>query len=119
MSLDDLREYVWKRLPMRRYMVGRRVVNDLVTLAVENWEGEYLGHADTEEGREIVGMSIASRVKRAHQWQSGKEPQEYSMIWMLMLGAVVSGVVQVLIRWWFERQTNRVLMAGWQQELTR
>jgi hypothetical protein len=100
-------------------MVGRRVVNDLVTLAVENWEGEYLGHADTEEGREIVGMSIASRVKRAHQWQSGKEPQEYSMIWMLMLGAVVSGVVQVLIRWWFERQTNRVLMAGWQQELTR
>jgi hypothetical protein len=119
MILDDLRDYVWKRLPMRKYMVGRRVVDDVTTLAIENWEGEYLGHAQSEEGREIVSMSIASKVKRAHQVFSGREPQEYGIFWTLVLGAVVNAVVQILVRWWSERQVHRVLMAGWQQELTR
>ena len=119
MILDELQEHVWQRLPMRKYMVGRKLVNELTLLAIENWESEYLGHAASEEGRDIVAMSIAGRVKRAHQWQSGKEPQEYGMLWMLVLGAVVSAVVQILVRWWMERQVHRVLMAGWQQEMTR
>jgi hypothetical protein len=119
MSLDDLDEHVWKRLPMRKYMAGRATVRDLTRLAVENWEGEYLGHANSEEGRDIVAMSIASRVKRAHQWQSGREAQEYGVFWTLVLGAVVNAIVQVLIRWWMERSSHRVMMAGWQQELTR
>ncbi len=119
MILDDVKEHVWKRLPMRKYMVGRGMVDTLTLLAIENWEGEYLGHATSEEGREIVAMSIAARVKRAHQWQSGKEPQEYGLFWMLVLGAVVNAVVQILVKWWLERQVNRVLMAAWQQELTR
>jgi hypothetical protein len=119
MILDDLKEYVWKRLPMRKYMVGRHVVDDLVTLTIENWEAEYLGHATSEEGREIVAMSIAAKVKRAHQLFSGKEPQEYGIFWTLVLGAVVNAVVQILVRWWWDRQVNRVLMAGWQQEMTK
>lgn len=100
-------------------MVGRRLVDTLTLLTVENWEGEYLGHATTEEGRDIVVMSIAGRVKRAHQVFSGREPQEYGIFWTLVLGAVVNAVVQILVRWWMDRQAHRVLMAGWQQELTR
>lgn len=119
MILDDVKEHVWKRLPMRKYMVGRKLVDELTLLAIENWEGEYLAHASNEEGREIVSMSIAGRVKRAHQWQSGKEPQEYGMFWTLVLGAVVNAIVQILVRWWTERAVNRALMAGWQQEMTR
>ena len=119
MTLDEIHEYVWSRLPMRKYMAGREAVRDLVTLAVENWEGEYLGHATSEEGREVVAMSIAARVKRAHQVMSDKEPQEYGMLWTLLLGALVNAVVQILVRWWLERQSHRVLMAGWQQEMTR
>ena len=46
MTRDELYEHVWRRLPMRKYMVGRETVHDLTTLAIENWEGEYLGHAD-------------------------------------------------------------------------
>lgn len=119
MTRDELDEYVWKRLPMRKYMAGRRVVDDLVALAVENWEGEYLGHAASEEGREVVAMSIAARVKRGHQLLSGKEPQEYGMMWMLLLGALVNAVVQILVKWWLERQSHRVMLAGWQREATR
>jgi hypothetical protein len=119
MILDDVKEHVWKRLPMRKYMIGRQTVDQLTLLAIENWEGEYLTHATSEEGREIVSMSIAGRVKRAHQWQSGKEPQEYGFLWTLLLGALVNAVVQILVKWWLERQVNRVLMAAWQQELTR
>jgi hypothetical protein len=119
MTRDELYEHVWKRLPMRKYMVGRETVHDLTTLAIENWEGEYLGHAESEEGRDIVAMSIAAKVKRAHQWQSGRDPQEYGFFWALVLGAVVNAIVQIIVKWWLERQVNRVLMVAWQQELTR
>jgi hypothetical protein len=27
--------------------------------------------------------------------------------------------VQIIVKWWLERQVNRVLMVAWQQELTR
>jgi hypothetical protein len=119
MNLDDLEEHVWRRLPMRKYMAGRTVVRDLTLLAVENWEGEYLGHATSEEGRDIVGMSITARVKRAHQLASGKDVPEYGVLWTLLLSAVVGQIVRLLIEWWMERSSHRVMMAGWQQEMTR
>jgi hypothetical protein len=36
-----------------------------------------------------------------------------------MLGAIVNAIVQIIVKWWLERSVNRVLMAAWQQELTR
>jgi hypothetical protein len=36
-----------------------------------------------------------------------------------VLQAVASAVVQLIIKWWLDRRSNRVLMAVWKQELTR
>jgi len=32
---------------------------------------------------------------------------------------VASAIVQLIIKWWLDRRSNRVLMAVWKQELTR
>lgn len=120
MTLDELREQCWQALPpVRKRVVGREIVNDLVTLSVENWQSEYLNACHTNHEMGVYAAALRGNVKRGHQVTSGLEPQEYGFLWALLLQAVATAVIQWLIKWWLERSSNRVLMAGWQQELTR
>lgn len=119
MTLDDLQSHVWQRLGLRKHLVGRAQVDDLTRLVVENWQSEYLHHAQDALGQAIVCEGIAVAVKRSHQWQSGKEANEYGVFWTLVLQAVVSAVIQIVLKWWLERRANRALMTVWQHELTK
>jgi hypothetical protein len=42
--------------------------------------------------------------------------RQYGMIWTLLLTALASAVFQVLLKWWLERRSNRVLMLVMRQE---
>lgn len=119
MRLSDLQDHVWRRMPMRKHMVGRKAMDDLTTLIVENWQGEYMGEAADEAERAVVSQAIAGAVTRSHQWQSGKDAKEYGFLWALILQAVVSAAIQLILKWWLERRTNRLLMTCWQYELTK
>lgn len=118
MNLAETQEYVWRRLGVRKHLVGRVVVNDLVELAVENWAGAFLNYCQTDEDRAVVARVIVDNMKRSHQPVSGKEPQEYGMIWAFLLQAVAWAVVQILMRWWLGARANRVLMLALKAELT-
>ena len=119
MNLAGLQAYAWRRLPLGKYMVGRQTADDLVQLAVENWEAEYLNHARDDEGRQAVCLSMLASVKRGHQLASGKEAQEYGLIWTFLLQMLASAVIQILLRWWQERASNRVWLVTMKAELTR
>lgn len=118
MTLADLQNHVWQRLGLRKHFAGRATVDDLTRLVVENWQSQYLSHAHDDYSQAIVCHGIAVAVKRSHQWQSGREPREYGMLWSLILGSVVSAVISTVLRWWLERRSNRVMLAVWQHELT-
>jgi hypothetical protein len=118
-TLQDLQAHVWRRLGMRKFLVGRETCNDFVQLAVENWAGEFLWHAQDDDERRIVSGVIVNDIKRAHQVISGREAAEYGMVWALVLQAVASAVVQLILKWWLDRRANRVLLAVWKQEATR
>lgn len=118
MTIADLQQHVWQRLGVRKHLAGRAVVDDLTRLCVENWQSEYLNHAPDALSQDIVCHGIAVAVKRSHQWQSGKEPREYGMIWSLILGSIVSAVISTVLRWWLERRSHRALLTVWQHELT-
>ncbi len=119
MTLSDLQTYVWRRLGMRKFLVGRATCDDFVQLAVENWAGQFMKHALDQRERNVVSGVIVADIKRAHQVMSGRESAEYGMIWALVLQAVASAVVQLILKWWLERRANRVLLAVWQQEATK
>lgn len=119
MNLDSLQEHVWSRLPLGKFMIGRHVADDLVQLTVENWETEYLNHAKDESARQAVCLSMLASVKRGHQLASGKEPQEYGFIWAFLLQMLASAVIQIILRWWQERASNRVWLVTMKAELTR
>ena len=92
---------------------------NLVQLSVENWETEYLNHAKDEEARQAVCLSMLASVKRGHQLASGKEPQEYGFIWTFLLQMLASAVIQIILNWWKERASHRVLLVTMKAELTR
>ena len=119
MTIRDLQTYAWRRLGVRKFVVGRAVCDDLVQLAVENWAGEFLNHAHNERERQVVAAVIVQNIKRAHQVVSGRDAQEYGVWWVFILQGVASAIVQLIIRWWMERRSNRVMLAVWKEELTK
>jgi hypothetical protein len=120
MTLADLQEQCWAALPpIRKRLAGRQAVDDIVTLAVENWAGEYLNACQDNDQRGVYVTALLGQVKRGHQVLSGKEPQEYGFIWMILLQAVAVAAIEWLVKWWLDRRANRVLMTVWQHELTK
>ena len=119
MTLADLQEHVWRRLPLRKHIAGRQAADDITALIVEHWPGDYMAEAVDEAERAVVCEAIAAAVKRGHQWHSGKDANEYGFFWALILQALVSAAIQLILKWWLERRTNRLLMTCWQYELTK
>ena len=119
MTLEGLQEHVWRRIGLRRHLVGRAEVDLLTRLAVENWENDYYAAAQTDADRQIVADGTLVAVKRMHQVVGGYAEREYGMIWTLLLSAVASAVIQAVLKWWLERRANRVMLLVMQQELMR
>lgn len=119
MTLADLQEHVWRRMPLRKHLAGRQAVDDITALIVENWPGDYMAEAVDEAERAVVCEAIAAAVKRGHQWHSGKDANEYGFFWTLILQAVVSAAIQLILKWWLERRSHKAMLLVWQHELTR
>jgi hypothetical protein len=119
MTYADLQSEVWRAMPpLRKRIAGREVVDDFVTLAVQNWSGEYLEACADNRQRNVYAAALLGQLKRGHQAVSGAEPTEYGFLWVFLLQAVAAAVIEWLIKWWLDRRANRVLLAGWQQEMT-
>jgi hypothetical protein len=120
MTMHDLKDTIWRRLPLRKILLGREAVDDLVELAVHNWEPEPLTHCTTDAQRQVVARNILMSVRRGYQAISGKESDEYGMFfWPILLQAIASLVVQLILQWWLESRMNRIRMVVWKTEMHR
>ena len=119
MTLPDLQLWVWRELPIRKVLVGRRVVDDLVQLTVETWPAEYMNHATNATEREVVAKEVERSVRRLHHACTAVDDATYGVLWTFVLQALASLVVRLILDWWLERRSNRALLVTWQQELTR
>jgi len=106
---DQLVEHVWAQLPSRKYVLGRRKVQWLVHRAVKQWPTYVLQHCDAGESQ-VVGKYLARSLKRQAHEQYGM-----GVILTIVLGAMISELVKILLRWWLESDRNR----GAMMELTR
>jgi hypothetical protein len=117
--IGDLKAHVWRALPVRKHLAGRKTVDDLVELAVYSWEARLLAACATHAQSRAVCESILRSVKRGYQVVSGREPEEYGIFWSLVLQGIASLVVQLILRWWLDSRMNRIRIDVWQQELQR
>lgn len=118
MTYADLEAQAWAALPpIRKRLAGRGAVNDLLRVAVRNWSGEYLATCRDDRHRQQYARDLLGRVQQGYASASGIAPGEYGFVWVFILQAVASALIQWLVAWWLERHANRVLIEGWQQEM--
>lgn len=114
MTLDDLVAECWFDLPpIRKRIAGRDAVRQVVVDAIQEWSPGVLGACSTDDQRAAYAADLTERLKRRYAGQ-----QEYGFaIMTIILVAVISAVVQWLVKWWLDRNFNRECMARLQQEL--
>jgi len=117
-TFDRLDDYVWRRLGPRRVLAGRKTVRDLVQLAVENWPAEMLNHCRDDAERQIVVGEVVKSMKRLHVATAPDDNKTMGILWLFLLQAVASAVVQLVLKWWLESASNRVFLVAWRKDLT-
>ena len=118
MTVADLEQHVWRRLGVRKFVAGRETVRELVELSIANWEPQMFAACVDDDQRDAVCNAVADNVRRAHQVVAMKEPQEYGFIWVFLLQALASAIIQIILRWWLTSASNRQNLVAWQEEMT-
>jgi hypothetical protein len=117
-TFDRLDDYVWRRLGPRRVLAGRKTVRDLVQLAIENWPAEMLNHCREDNERQVVVAEVVRSMKRLHMATAPDDNKTMGILWLFLLQAVASAVVQLVLKWWLESASNRVFLVAWRKDLT-
>lgn len=115
MTFDDLTNECWAALPpIRKRIAGKDAVRQMLEDAVAEWDSEAITACQGPADLEAYGDALVRRV------QARRVGQEYGFVLMsILLTAVLVAVVQWLVKWWLDRNFNRVMLAGWQREMRR
>ena len=118
MTLDELKADAWDALPpIRKRLAGRLVCDELVTEAVRNWSSDYVAACHDNVQRADYARQLLGQVRQSHELRAGMTQPEYGFIWMFLLMAVASSVIQWLVKRWLDRHVTREQMDAWQREL--
>lgn len=113
MTGEELKDYVFRRMPIRTRMLGRERLAEIVDLAVARWPSDGLrACARGSSQEEELLQGVIHGVGQQCSARSGAG-QTYGFVWMFLMSAVISAVVQAVLRWWLEREANRQAIALW------
>lgn len=93
-----LKSYVARRGGVRLSMHGAmrdRLIEEIVACWPEDCPADRL--------EEVIKARMAVRLRKRYG----------SVVAMFLLSVLVQALVKVIIEWWFERSSHRVLMVGW------
>jgi hypothetical protein len=111
---SELVEYVRSRLPIRARLLGEERLQDLVMLTVAAWPIDGLLAADAGSSEEIVQLELTKiEVSRMYAALHG-DPKSGSILLAIVLPAMLSALIQVVLKWWLEKRSRRTKMAIWQ-----
>ena len=111
--MDALAEYVRRRMPIKARMLGPDRLREIVELCVARWPAAELlacrrGSAQEQDILQSLSHQVGVRYQAARQGDNA-----YGFVWVFLLSAVLSAVVQAMLRWWLEKDGNRRAMAAW------
>jgi hypothetical protein len=93
-----LMDYVSRRGGLRLSMHGG-LRDQIVEAIVEDWPVD----CPVERVEEVVRARVALRVRKRYG----------SVLGALLLSAFCNLIIRLVLDWWFERRSHRVLMDGW------
>lgn len=104
MTLNELQNHVWDRLPTVQRMAGRRIANRVVRRAVAGWPVPVLEQCDQGEAA-VVAKYYTRTVERAV-----RADMQMGFLAMLVFSSMVQEVVRILVRWWLDNRTHMRLL---------
>lgn len=114
---SELVEYVKFRMPLRARVLGEEKLQDIVLITVAAWPIDGLVASQRGSSEERAAIARArDEVARTFAALHG-EPRSSSVLLAILLPAILSAVIQVVLRWWLEKRSRRLKMAVWQIEL--
>jgi hypothetical protein len=121
MTIDELKELAWLELPvLRRNLVGRDRIDELVTIAVEQCPIQFIEHvSDGGCQRDVILSAWGQSVKKGHCLLHGENNVTFGPLFWVLVGPLLQIMLKKLLEWWFESSRNKLLMAGWQRSMTR
>jgi hypothetical protein len=93
-----LKDFVARRGGFRLSMHGG-LRDSIVEQIIADWPTD----CPLEQVEEVVRARIRLRARQKYG----------SVLGMIVLSAFINVVVRLVVEWWFERNSHRVLMAGW------
>ena len=118
MTLDELKADAWRSLPpIRKRLAGRLICDELVAEAVRNWSGDYIASCHDDAQRVDYAKQLLEQVRHSHELRAGMTQPEYGFIWVFLLTAVASALIQWLIKRWLDNHFDAEQMQAWQREL--
>lgn len=113
MKTSEMRDYVYARLGLRKHLVPRDRIDELIDDAIANWPCEVLRQCRGDDDyAEVVHANIGSLRRKVRN-------RQYGFIWTIVLSALASAVIEIILKWWLERRANQVMMLVIRQEATR
>ncbi len=115
---DELVQHVRSRLPFRARLVGEERIRDMVLLAVAAWPIDDLLSGDSwkDDRKQAILDATQADVSRMYAALHG-EARSGSVLLAIILPALLSAVIQVILKWWLEKRNRRTKMALWQHAL--
>jgi hypothetical protein len=121
MTIGEVQEWTWKQLPyVRRNILGRDRVNDLVAVAIEQAPVDLFRHVTgNANSQEIVLVAWGQSVKRTYcLMRGGPDEKQFGPIFWLLIGPILQMILTKLLDWYFRSPKNAVLLKGWKRRMT-
>lgn len=117
--MKSLQDSIWRELPIvRRNLVGRDRVNDLMAMAIEQAPVDLFRHVSgnkTSQG--IVVAAWGANVKRGYcLMRESTDEKQFGPIFWILIGPILQAMLQKLLDWYFRSPRNMALMKRWRND---
>lgn len=120
MNRQEFQDMLWSELPaIRKRLVGKKRAERLAKIAIEQCPVEILQHV--QEGgkqREVLLAAWRANVKKRYCVEHGEDAVTFGPLFWILISPVLQYIVKRILEWWFESRSHRVILAGWQKEMT-
>jgi len=118
MTIRDMQDRMWAELPLvRRHLLGRSRVNDLVSIAIEQAPTELFRHvSNNASSQEIVLVAWGQNVKRGYCLLRGStDEKSFGPLFWILIGPLLQIMLKKLLDWFFSSPKNAASMNAWKR----
>lgn len=114
-TLPQFQEYIWSRLPVEKGKLGREVVSDIVSIAVQEWPDEELSQTGSGDSFELATIKrLEESVKRHLQLSYGQD--RFGAMWIIAVQLLLPVIVDQILQWWRRRKEHRGRIRIWRRK---